>query len=304
MTYIFRPNYYIGIDGGGTRCRARLQDDNGRTLGEGESGPANIRLGLDVAWGNIMGAIDAALEAAGLPRGILPRTSLGLGLAGIVTPADCMRTTEASPVEFGQICAAADCHVACLGAFGGEDGAIQIAGTGSSGYSIVNGRGYPVGGWGFLLSEKGSAASLGRDALRAALEANDGLAQRTPFTEALIARFGTPSDIIDWSEHARPVDYGALSPFVFDYARQSDEVARRLVRQLAADIDHYIAHLVAVGAPRICLVGGLAPHISPLLSGATHARLTAPRMDVLDGAILMVRQGDGASIPLRAGGAA
>lgn len=303
MTYIFRPNYYIGIDGGGTRCRARLQDDHGHTLGQGESGPANIRLGLDVAWGNIMAAIDAALTAAGLTRDILPRTSLGLGLAGIVTPDDCTRTTAAAPVEFGQVTAAADCHVACLGAFAGEDGAIQIAGTGSSGYAIVSGRGYPVGGWGFLLSEKGSAAALGRDAIRAALEANDGLAQRTLLTEALIARFGTPSDIIDWSEHARPVDYGALSPFVFDHARQGDEVATRLVRQLAADIDHYIAHLVSVGAPRICLVGGLAPHISPWLSDATHARLIAPRMDVLDGAILMARQKDGTAIPLRAGDA-
>jgi glucosamine kinase len=61
MTHIFRPNYYLGIDGGGTRCRARLQDDNGHTIGEGKSGPANIRLGLDTSWGNIMAAIDSAL---------------------------------------------------------------------------------------------------------------------------------------------------------------------------------------------------------------------------------------------------
>ena len=33
---------YLGIDGGGTRCRARLRDGEGRLLGEAEGGLANI----------------------------------------------------------------------------------------------------------------------------------------------------------------------------------------------------------------------------------------------------------------------
>ena len=36
----------LGVDGGGTRCRARLADVAGKTLGEGLAGPANIRHGL------------------------------------------------------------------------------------------------------------------------------------------------------------------------------------------------------------------------------------------------------------------
>jgi glucosamine kinase len=299
MEHIFHPKYYLGIDGGGTRCRARLQDGKGHTIGEAESGPANIRLGLDVAWKNIMAAIDNALAAAGLTRAILPDTAVALGLAGVVTSDDCERTLAAAPA-FGRIIAAADYHVACIGAFGGADGAIQIAGTGSSGYAIVNGQGYPVGGWGFLLSEKGSAAALGRDAVRAALEAHDGLALKTAFTEAMIARFGTPSDIIDWSEHARPGDYGALSPLVFEYAGKTDEVATRLVRQLASDIDHYIIHLVHIGAPKVCLVGGLAPHITSWLSPASHARLATPQADILDGALWLARQTHTSGIALRA----
>jgi len=294
-------NYYLGIDGGGTRCRARLQDDSGRTIGEGESGPANIRLGLDVAWASIMTAIDRALAAAGLSRDVLAQTALGLGLAGVVTSDDCRRTTDAAPAEFGLICAAADYHVACLGAFGGEDGAIQIAGTGSSGYAIVSGKGYPVGGWGFVLSEKGSAAALGRDAIRAALEAHDGLAVRTAFTEAVITHFGTPADIIDWSEKARASDYGALSPLAFTYADKGDAVAKALVKQVAADIDHFVAHLIELGAPRVCLVGGLAPHILAWLSETTRACLVEPGMDILDGAILMARH-DNAVVTLRTGG--
>ena len=35
----------LGVDGGGTRCRARLSDPAGAKLGEATAGPANIRLG-------------------------------------------------------------------------------------------------------------------------------------------------------------------------------------------------------------------------------------------------------------------
>jgi glucosamine kinase len=293
------PTYYLGVDGGGTRCRARLQDTKGHTLGESEGGPANIRLGLDTAWAGIMTAIDGALAAAGLTREALPLTAAGLGLAGVVSPKDCVRTLEAAP-KFHSIRAAADFHVACLGAFSGRDGGIQIAGTGSSSYAIVNGKGVPVGGFGFSLAEKGSAAALGRDAIQAALEAHDGLIPQTALTQAIMAHFGSPAAIVDWSDTARPGDYGALSPLVFEHAAQDDAVALRLVNQLAADIGRYIAHLIHIGAPKVCLVGGLAPHITPWLTTDIRAHLAAPKLDILDGALLLARQTDDAAIEHRA----
>ena len=42
-----RPVLFLGVDGGGTRCRARLTEVDGRMLGEGIAGSANIRLGLN-----------------------------------------------------------------------------------------------------------------------------------------------------------------------------------------------------------------------------------------------------------------
>ncbi|MDE1150555.1 MAG: BadF/BadG/BcrA/BcrD ATPase family protein [Azospirillaceae bacterium] len=76
------PLYFLGIDGGGTKCRARLRDARGALLGEGLGGPANIRLGLDLAWGSILDAADGALAQAGLDRDALDQTHAGLGLAG------------------------------------------------------------------------------------------------------------------------------------------------------------------------------------------------------------------------------
>jgi glucosamine kinase len=46
----------IGIDGGATRCLARIRDMNGNLLGEGEGGPANIHSDFSIARESIRAA--------------------------------------------------------------------------------------------------------------------------------------------------------------------------------------------------------------------------------------------------------
>ena len=70
---------FIGIDGGGTQCRARIRDGAGRLLGEGTGGPANLRLGPQVAMGSIVAAAKAAATAGGLNDSDLTRAAVGLG---------------------------------------------------------------------------------------------------------------------------------------------------------------------------------------------------------------------------------
>ncbi|ESQ82506.1 hypothetical protein AEAC466_16710 [Asticcacaulis sp. AC466] len=289
MTQDFPGILYLGVDGGGTRSRARLQDSDGKILGEGQSGPANIRLGLDLAWNNILAAIDVALTVAGLDRSVLSRTVAVFGLAGIVTEDDVIRVKARANI-FNTIAIWPDYHIAAIGAFEGADGGVQIAGTGSSGYAVIDGKGHTLGGWGFSLSEKGSAAALGRDAIRTALEASDGLVTQTPFTKAVIAHFGDPAAIVDWSETALPMDYGALSPLVFRYAKLRDPVATSLLRHLAADCGRFIQQLVYIGAPKVCFMGGLASLIRPWLPQTAIDCLTEPKGDALSGALHLAKQ--------------
>ena len=49
----------LGIDGGGTGCRAALATPAGEIVGRGKSGPANIRTDLTAARENI---VDAARQ--------------------------------------------------------------------------------------------------------------------------------------------------------------------------------------------------------------------------------------------------
>src|SRR5215469_550115 len=109
---------------------------------------------------------------------------------------------------FASVAVETDAHTACLGAFGGRDGAILILGTGSVGYALIGGRPQSVGGWGFEISDDGSGAQTGCEAVRAAVRAHDGLGPASDFTHAVMARFGGhPRDVVAWVNNARPAEY-------------------------------------------------------------------------------------------------
>ena len=74
--------YVLGIDGGGTGCRAALADETGAVLGHGASGPANIMTDFVGALGNILEAARKAAKAAGLSSEALGGIDAVLGLAG------------------------------------------------------------------------------------------------------------------------------------------------------------------------------------------------------------------------------
>ena len=288
-----KPAFYLGLDGGGTGCRARLRGTDGALLGEGTGGPANIRLGLDVAWHNMLDAIDGALGQAGLRRDALDRVAAGLGLAGIMDSSEADRTVAAGPA-FAAARAVSDAHIACLGAFGGRDGAILIAGTGSAAHMILEGRAMPMFGWGFEVDDKGSAASLGRAAVAASLDGRDGLGPATPLTSAILEKLGSaPAEIVKWTTQARPRDYGTLAPLAIAHAERGDAVALRLVRKTAEEIEAMLGRLVAIGAPRLCLIGGMAAPITPWLSPWARAALSDREQDPVEGAILMMREEGG-----------
>lgn len=284
------PDYFLGVDGGGSGCRARLTDRAGIVLGEGRGGPANPRIDLNGAMAAIIEAADAALAAAGLPETTGARVHAGLGLAGVGQQREFERLL-ARPHPFAGRVLATDAHVACLGAHRGGDGAVLVVGTGSCGHALTGGRAVRIGGWGFPVSDQGSGAWLGLEALRAALQAHDGLIDMPPLTAAVMARFDDdPEKVVAWLDEARPRDYAALAPLVVDHAAAGDPLAVGLMRQAAADLAGMAGRLLALGAPRLCLLGGLAPALMPWLPRDLRDRLSEPLGDALDGALLLARR--------------
>ena len=67
MNELARKNahLFIGVDGGGTGCRARIEDAEGRLLGTGIAGPAAVRLGIDRSVVYVNDATIACIGAHG-----------------------------------------------------------------------------------------------------------------------------------------------------------------------------------------------------------------------------------------------
>ena len=64
---------YLGIDGGGTGCRAALTDADGQILARAEAGPANIASDPDTALQNILEVTHEAVKQ--VERGIAPASA-------------------------------------------------------------------------------------------------------------------------------------------------------------------------------------------------------------------------------------
>jgi glucosamine kinase len=281
------PRFFLGVDGGATRCRARLRDRVGAILAEIEGPAANIYVDFDSAIANARTQVEAAFAKAGVVGADRERVALGLGLAG-VSSADEARRVEACFAGMADVRAANDAVTACLGAHGGADGALVIAGTGSAAIARVRGRETIIGGRGFLLGDDGSAARVGADAVRAALRAHDGLGPISPMTHEIMRRFGDdPGVAMQWAIGAKPSGYGAFAPLVFERAGAEDPVAATIVREAAEAVDALIRAAQALGAERIALVGGLSGPLKPYLSPLSQAAAQRPLFDAADGAILL-----------------
>src|SRR3569623_873342 len=178
--------YYLGVDGGGTNCRIRLANENLVTLGEGHGGPSNLQIqNGEPAYRSILEGTRAAFNAAGLPPSAYAQTYGCFCMAGGRSVVD-RDIFQHRPWPFASVRVYDDIDAAHAGALGGEEGAVIIAGTGSAALAIVGGRRHQCGGWGFHIGDQLSGAILGRELVRRAVEATDGLVSGSPLTEAVV----------------------------------------------------------------------------------------------------------------------
>jgi glucosamine kinase len=279
----------LGVDGGGTSCRARLCAFSGEVLGEATTGPANLLLGVPQSFAEILGATTQCLAQAGLPRSSLGQTVACLALAGASEPTH-LAMAQAYPHPFRRVVITTDAHAACLGAHGDHDGGVIIAGTGTVGWAVVGGTAHRVGGWGMPISDEGSGAWLGCEAVRRLLWSLDGRIAPTPLLRALGEKFGNnPHAVVSWAHTAVPGDFGSLAPDIFDHATRDDPIARELISLAAGHIDKLAERLSDIGAMRLALVGGCAPFLTAALNKQTMSHLVEPAGDALSGALHLAR---------------
>ena len=280
---------YLGIDGGGTGCRAVVADAVGAVLGRGQAGPANIASDPTRARSNILEATHQALSEAVGPHAIgaeLRRLRAGLGLAGANAAGAAGRLRLDLPFAQAQI--ETDDVTAAMGALAGADGVVAAIGTGSVFAAIRGGQLRQIGGWGFTLGDEGSAAVLGRSILSHALRAQDGFAELTPLLAEMLKDHGGPSGIVAFAQSARPADFAALAPRV---TASDDPAAHLLMLSATQSVANAITLLRDGDALPVVFTGGLGPVYRARLAQTEGWVIKDAAGTALDGALMLARQG-------------
>ncbi len=270
---------FLGIDGGGTGCRAAAADAAGRVLGRGEAGPANIASDPEGAAANILAAAESAVAAAG---GGEVRAA-GLGLAGANAAGAAERLRDALP--WRRIAVVTDGITALKGALGPEDGVVAALGTGSVFAVQRAGVIRQIGGRGLVLGDEASGAWIGRTVLAASLRAVDGFTPMTPLLAALVEEMGGPDGVVAFSLRARPADFAALAPRVVE---SGDPAAQAVMARAEADVAEAVSLLRAGDDLPVVFLGGLGTVFSKRMAG--RLRVRAARGTALDGALMLARE--------------
>jgi len=276
---------FMGIDGGGTKCRVRIESETGQLLGVGLGGTANPSQGIIKVANSIITATEMALNEAGLPMSCMKNLIVGAGLAGLhLTKYQQMMEEWAHP--FKSFYLTDDLQTALLGAHQGEDGAVIIVGTGFSAMSHVNGEKTAIGGYGFLMAEHCSGSWIGHQAVQAALLDFDHLGENTLLTEMLENKFnGRGCQLANTFVGSSPKDYGALAPLVFIAAEKQDLVALKILRESREFITRVIELLAKNNPVRMSLVGGIAEQLKPSFTREVLEQLSDPKQSPEQGAI-------------------
>ncbi len=256
---------YIAIDGGGTKTAFAVFDATGNITEQKILGPTNPN---DIGMEQCLACLTQGLDLPGVEP-----TAVFAGIAGAGVGENKSRIAAFLAERFPHAAAGVESDgIIALAAEPACD-AVLIAGTGSVLFVKTKEGPCPIGGWGYLLEQGGSAYSLGRDALMAALSAEEGIGPATVLTDLMIRRLGSPlrgqlSPIYQGGK----VTIAALAPLVFDALAVGDEKANTILRDHCKQMQHMIktAH-ARYGASHIALCGGLFAHqtavLLPMLRG-------------------------------------
>ncbi len=307
------PRYYLGVDGGGTNCRVRLADENLVTLAEVKNGRSNLQIDDgDPAYKAISDGTRDVFATAGIDYAETANTYACFGMAG--GRMDSARAEFAArPWPFAGVKVYDDIDIAHAGALGGDEGGVVIIGTGSAAMSIVGGKRYQAGGWGFHIGDQMSGAILGRELARYSVEAADGLVEKSPLTEAVIAALGGDNQaVMTWSFATEmdltllsrdgsegcddaligraPAEYGKLMPLFIKHFDKGDPVARRMMDIQIGYIDTYVRWFKSHGARVMAIAGGFGQRLFPILQDRYGDFVALPKFEPLHGAVILARQ--------------
>jgi N-acetylglucosamine kinase-like BadF-type ATPase len=256
----------IGIDGGGTKTRCVLVDQDLKILTCVEGGSSNpLSVGIEISASVIIDLIKRVLTFAEVIE--VDAVVIGSAGAGRKKNAKDLKRAELDLIfrerlSIPYIEVVSDAEIAIEGAFAGNPGAILIAGTGS----IIFGKdkkGNIVrsGGFGKIIGDEGGGYSIGRKGLNRAAKLFDGKYVKSTFINLLHKNFGINDlDSLILKVYSDKFDIASTAGLVIEAAGKGDKICRKILDEESDEFLYYIMKFKQKFKQKtfkLCFSGGL-----------------------------------------------
>lgn len=259
--------YFIGLDGGGTKTKCVLTDENLKVLYECVGGPSNFLLiGTDKVCKTIFSLISESVNKLNISFDEINSVLIGTTGAGRIEDANLLKNSFDELIKTKNIninfYVESDARIALEGAFAGKPGSLLIAGTGS----IIFGKDknnniHRVGGFGKLIGDEGSGTTLGRKGLNAVAKFLDGRSDKTILFDYLKNEFNIyNSNSLITAVYRNNFDIASFAPKVIDAASLGDKASIKICEE---ETDELILHVKAIYKlinqefMKLSLIGGI-----------------------------------------------
>lgn len=213
--------YLIGIDAGGTKSELVAYDLNGSAIFTKIGGAGNPAVNLKNTVNNITSLIGGCTGELGKEECSL----ISIGMASVETGNYAELIKRYVERDFGiETAVLNDAEMACMAYFGGDDGILAIAGTGSSCYVQKDGQGQMVGGWGHILGDEGSGYHIVMEAFKNIVYEIDRNIVLNDLSIKLLHEIGgsSRSEIMKFIYNNEKSDIAALFPVIVRVAEDGD----------------------------------------------------------------------------------
>lgn len=250
----------LAVDAGGTKTRAVLLDEREKVLSTAVTDAGNPTLDYDGAVKNIVKAVWDCLDCKkeSIPCAVI----LGASGAGAVEEPLKAELTKQLRLP---VSVTTDSTLSVFAALGSRNGLVVISGTGSIVQGKKDGRMSRVGGWGHLLGEYGSGASIGYHTLTVLAEAIDAKEAVATLQDAVLERLSVQDrwELTGYVYNHPKADVASLAEVVDRLAVDGEPHAQAVLRDEAKKLAEHTAllyHRLGFTTEEIHLTGGCITH--------------------------------------------
>ncbi|MBU2923139.1 BadF/BadG/BcrA/BcrD ATPase family protein [Colwellia sp. 1_MG-2023] len=286
---INKSEFILGVDGGGTKTIARLENLHTGQQWLATGGSASLTNDFDLALQHCKALVAELCAQANCSS---TDVTAVFGLAGAGNKEKATEFKCSVVADYKNVNIYTDAKTSLYGANEGNPVVVVSLGTGSVGAVLTaDGKEIQIGGWGFNVGDEGSGAKMGVLAIRAVLSELEDLGHvESILAQAIVSKLGgDQNNVLAWSTSAKPSDFASLTPLVFEHHDKCC-VARNILMEHVGHVENLIDKTRSNYQLPVILLGGLSIPTLPFLNSRIKSMLVEAKGNALDGACLLAKK--------------